>query len=402
MNIFENLYDKQLWYEYLNYKVESKNISKSQATLLEKYIQTEKFVQVIEKIKSGCFGIPQIKRINKKSNEKKRVVFTFEQDENYLLKMIAYMLDKYDFLFSENLYSFRRHIGVKSAIYNILNTANIEKMYSYKVDIHDYFNSVDISIASQLISNAITDDPDLKDFLISLINNPFVKDNDKIIECSKGIMAGVPISGFLANLYLCKLDKYFFERGILYARYSDDIIVFSYNEKDILSYESIIKEFLKEQKLEINPKKEIRTAPGEGWEFLGFFYKNGKIDISETAVSKLKGKMKRKADALVRWKNKTNRTPECAVKAFIRHFNKKLYCNTIYNDITWSRWYFPIITTSESLKKIDQYYLMCIRYIATGRHTKANYNLRYETIKSYGYKNLVNSYYKFKNQHNDI
>ena len=396
MNIFEKLYDKQLWYEYLNYKVESKNISNSQANLLREYIQTEKYVTVIEKINSGCFGIPQIKRINKKHSDKKRLVFTFDPDENYLLKMIAYLLNKYDFLFSNNLYSFRKRVGVKNAIYNILDTANIEKMYSYKVDIHDYFNSVDISIASQLVSDAITDDPCLKDFLISLIKNPFVKENDKIIECRKGILAGVPISGFLANLYLCELDKYFFEKGILYARYSDDIIVFSNNEKDILLYENIIKEFLKKQKLEINQKKEIRTVPGEGWEFLGFSYRDGKIDISKIALSKLKGKMKRKADALVRWKNKKHKTSECAVKAFIRYFNKKLYHNTIHNDITWSRWYFPIITTSESLKKIDQYYLMCIRYISTGKHTKANYNLRYETIKSYGYKSLVNSYYNFK------
>jgi hypothetical protein len=39
-----------------------------------------------------------------------------------------------------------------------------------------------------------------------------------------------------------------------------------------------------------------------------------------------------------------------------------------------------------------------IRYIATGKHTKANYNLRYETIKEYGFKSLVHSYYSFDNE----
>ena len=37
-----------------------------------------------------------------------------------------------------------------------------------------------------------------------------------------------------------------------------------------------------------------------------------------------------------------------------------------------------------------------LRYIATGRYTKKNYNLRYENLKKLGYRSLVNEYYNFK------
>lgn len=47
----------------------------------------------------------------------------------------------------------------------------------------------------------------------------------KVVSAKKGAMAGVPFSGFCANLYLRKLDRAF--AGRLYARYSDDIIVFA-------------------------------------------------------------------------------------------------------------------------------------------------------------------------------
>ena len=38
----------------------------------------------------------------------------------------------------------------------------------------------------------------------------------------------------------------------------------------------------------------------------------------------------------------------------------------------------------------------CLRYIQTGKHTKANYNLRYSELKELGYLSLVNLFYKFK------
>jgi hypothetical protein len=35
-------------------------------------------------------------------------------------------------------------------------------------------------------------------------------------------------------------------------------------------------------------------------------------------------------------------------------------------------------------------------YLSTGRHCKKNYNVRYETLKKFGYRSLVNEYYKYK------
>jgi hypothetical protein len=66
------------------------------------------------------------------------------------------------------------------------------------------------------------------------------------------------------------------------------------------------------------------------------------------------------------------------------------------HELTWARWYFPMITTAESLKIIDQYSQNCIRYLATGKHTKSAYNFRYEDIKKLGYISLVNAYYSHR------
>lgn len=395
MSIIELLTCENTWEEFLEYKVDGGHLSKQQEARLTEYIQNKEYVPVVEGIlRKEDFPIPTMKCINKKNSNKKRTVFLFDEKENFVLKAMMFLLYKYDHLFSPNLYSFRRNISVKTAIANITKR-NIGSMYGYKVDIHDYFNSVDTDIVTKILRDNIKDDDLLVNFICSLISSTKAYFNEDIIDCRKGIMAGVPISGFLANLYLAELDNLFHQQNILYARYSDDIIVFGPTKEDISKHKSSIHQFLHDRKLTVNESKEFEILPNEKLDFLGFSFQDKKVDLSDVALQKMKDKMRRKARALLRWKVRKKASPDRAIKAYIRYFNKKLFENPKDNEITWCRWYFPIITTDESLRILDSYMLQNIRYIATGKYTKANYNLRYDTIKEYGFKSLVHSYYSF-------
>ena len=397
MSVLDQLRNEHFWIEFLEYKLSGENISKYEERDLRKFISNEEYLPVVEKILTNQpFPLPQLRELNKKSTNKKRIVFVFDREENYILKAIAYLLNKYDFVFSNNLYSFRKEIGVKKAITELVKKPDITSLYSYKVDIHDYFNSVDTDMLLPLLKKTLSDDEQLFDFIFGIIKDPYVRDKDKVVCRKKGIMAGMPISGFLANLYLKELDEWFWEHNITYARYSDDIIVFAETQELISEYEQKIKHILAEKNLEINCKKEYRTNPNEPWEFLGFCVDENGIDLADISLQKMKDKMRRKARALVRWKNRTGACNERAILAFIRHFNRKFYDNPTQHEVTWCRWYFPTITTSKSLRILDEYMVSCVRYIATGKHTKANYNLRYEEIKELGYRSLVNAYYYYK------
>ena len=121
-----------------------------------------------------------------------------------------------------------------------------------------------------------------------------------------------------------------------------------------------------------------------------------RFGCAEASVVKLKAKMKRKARALVRWENKKGVDGQKGAKAFIRVFNQKLFENPKENELTWIRWYFPLINTDRSLKVIDQYAQQCIRYVATQTYKKSSYNFKYEDMKQLGYRSLVNAYYKEK------
>ncbi len=387
---------REIWQEFLEYKLSGGHLSKSDERELSEFIESQGYLPAVEKILRGeGFSPPKKTAISKMSSGKKRIVYTYAEDENWVLKLLTFLLQrKYDYLFAYNLYSFRPRKGVRDAVKKLTRMPNIRQMWSYKVDISNYFNSVPVDRLLPLLQEALRDEPAVYRFLELLLTNPLVNDHGIFVPEGKGIMAGTPISTFLANLYLAHMDHHFASTGACYARYSDDIILFDATQEALEKNIAIIHQFLRDAGLTINPAKEARTAPGEMWTFLGICYRDGIIDVAPVSVQKLKAKMRRKSRALVRWQARKGATGEQTAGAFVRVFNKKLFENPLEHELTWVRWYFPLINTAESLKVIDAYSQSCIRYLATGKHTKGAYNFRYEQMKELGYISLVNRYYK--------
>ena len=366
---------------------------------LRKYIDERRFDDVVKRIEAGePFPLPKKSVLTKLGSEKKRTVYTYPYDENMCLKLLTYLLTRrYDGVFARNLYSFRPGVTAKDAVRSLLRIPGIDGMYSYKVDVHNYFNSVPVERFLPVLREKIEpDDAPLYAFLESLLTEPYVKSGAGTVSEQKGIMAGTPLSAFYANLYLADLDHFFEQTGALYARYSDDIIVFAKTREELGAYENTIKESLAAHGLTVNPDKEFRAEPGDGFTFLGFSYKNGTVDIAPATVKKLKQKMRRKRDALARWRKRNDVEPERAAKAFIRAFNRKLLEAPSDNELSWSRWFFPVISTDASLHEIDLYSQDCVRYLLTGSHTKSRFNARYEDLKALGYRNLVHEFHEGK------
>lgn len=398
MSILHRIAQKETWEAFYECKLNDAHLSLTESLELKRFIEKELYRPTVDRVLAGgSFSVPVKKEISKIGKQKKRVVYTFKRNENLILKLLTHLLVReYDYLFSPNLYSFRVNSGVKKAIRKITRTHGIDNYYSYKIDISNYFNSIDIEHMLDILKDVFANDKELYAFSQELLCNPYVKTGKNIIEEKKGVMAGTPIAVFFSNLYLTELDRCFDNRDdIIYCRYSDDIIVFTKEKERLEDAKAIILEYISEYKLDVNQEKEVYTQPGEEWTFLGFSYSNGIIDISHISKEKLKGKMRRKASTLIRWKNRKDKEDNMAVRAFIKRFNKKLYDSDDPNETNWSRWYFPLINTDKSLKELDAYMQECLRYTASETHTKARFNYRYAQMKALGYRSLVNEWYKW-------
>jgi CRISPR-associated endonuclease Cas1 len=107
----------------------------------------------------------------------------------------------------------------------------------------------------------------------------------------KGIPQGGVVSPLLANFYLYLLDKLMIDHGYGFVRYADDFVILGHTEEeakkafaeatDVIIYQLGL--FLNEGGNVIPVKL--------GFEFLGIFFNNGQIDLSEKKHKRLVQKM---------------------------------------------------------------------------------------------------------------
>ena len=336
--MLDKLINHDEWIKFYTNKVDKGHLNKKEEIELKEYIDNKLYMDIASNIYNYIFSYPKKIEISKLGKSKKRVVYQYKSDENYILKFISYQLYKYDYIFSNNLYSYRKTTGVKCAIKRLSSINGINNMYGYKVDISNYFNSINIDILLNILSNTLYDDENLYNLLKQLLVNPYVIYNGNIIE-----------------------------------------------------------EYLVKYKLSVNPDKEKYYNPHDEIEFLGFSFRDGIIDLSSNTIKKIKGKIKRSARGIRRWMIRKGAKEEYALKAMNRKFNNKFYCAKDKNDLDWSRWFFPVINTSKSLKIIDNYMQENLRYIVCGRYNKKNFeNVPYARLKDCNYKPLVHEYYEYK------
>lgn len=414
------------WQEFYTYKTEHQHLSKREAAELRDFMSRKAWLPLCDAWRGGTFpGTLPVKHVvNKAGTRKKRIVYSFAGDEGIFLKYIAWQLFRFDDWFCPNCYAFRRSVGVKDAILRIRRDRRIRGQYCLKVDVSDYFNSINVEILLEKLAFVRERDRDVYELFTRILQENRVLEDGHVVTEAHGAMAGTPISPFLANVYLRDVDLYFQEKGVTYFRYSDDILIFADSRELLERYKEELMGHLRSLRLELNPEKVKISVPGEPWDFLGFGYRDGRIDLSEHTIRKTKARIRRKAEALRRWQRKKGLEPEKAAVGLIHVMNRKFYGSPDgpedyellqaenaaatgeageeremdgAGDFTWSRWFFPCLTADTGLKEIDRYMQEYIRYTVTGRHYKGNLRIRYEDLKKWGYESLVHAYYRMKN-----
>ena len=396
-SIISQLDDQAVWEEFLAHRLMKGRFTWPMFSDADDYVADEGYLPVARAfIRGEGPGIPERKRINKMGTGKKRTVYCYSPEETRVLKLIAYLLYRYDDRFAPNCYAFRRGVKASDAIFRIRKALRGRKMWAYKLDIHDYFNSISIPILLPKLRELFSDDPQLYGFFERMLTDGRALADGEVVRENRGVMAGTPTSPFLADVYLMDVDRHFADAGVVYARYSDDIILFATDRESLEEHKAVLLGYLEEYRLEVNPEKEHLYSPDEPFEFLGFKCHGNAIDISGAVRTKMKGKIRRAARSLQRWRAAKGVDAEQAMKALIRKFNAKFFEGDDPDSLSWSRWFFPVINRTEGLKEIDLYLQQYIRYLSTGRHTRTNYRVRYKDLKALGYRSLVHEFYLYK------
>ena len=394
-SLLDTLCDEACWQEFLEYR-RSKRFPHDDTAALECFVREKRWMPAAEAVLAGTpFVLPELKYVNKGNSGRKRAVYCFPETESFLLKHLAYrMEERYDSVLSDACWSFRSGRTVRGAFAAVCAVDRIDSRYVLKADIHDYFNSVPSKRLLAELEPVLADDPSLFRFFSQLLSADAFVHNGAVTAGERGILAGTAVSVFFANLWLKPVDDLFTAMGVPYFRYSDDILLFADSEAERDRLDELLLEKIQERGLAVNPDKYVKRGPGEGFEFLGFFRKDGEILLSPKTVEKIKGKIRRKARALYRWRIRKNVSAGKAAKRLIKVFNRKFYAGDDEDRLCWTEWYFPVITKDDGLLEIDRYLVQYVRWLFTGRQNNANYRVRYDTVKGLGYRSLRHAYWQ--------
>ena len=143
--ILQRIVGEKAWEEFLAHRLLKGRFNWRSFQEADTYVEKHLYLPEAERIADGkSLGIPERIVVNKMGTGKKRIVYRFQPERMRVLKLIAHLLYRYDGIFSPNCYAFRRGVRPGDAINRINKALRGKRMWAYKVDIHDYFNSISI------------------------------------------------------------------------------------------------------------------------------------------------------------------------------------------------------------------------------------------------------------------
>jgi len=348
--------------------------------------------RMVDEYSAGRLSLgPPTRRLLNKADGRKKVVFTFALADELLLKALNRVLQSTTARdHSRVCHSFQPGRGPRTAYREIHRIRGLHRLHCLHLDVSDYFNSIPVEPLLASLPQTITDDEPLQQLLAKTLRDQCVLSGDEQVrDFHKGVMAGTPIAPLLSNLYLRPLDAAFEEARIPFVRYADDMVVFG-TEPEVTRYGVDIERRLADMGLSLNARKTRLSPPGAPWEFLGLRYEQGSLDLATNSVGKLRRRVRRIA-------RRARRRQDPATHA-IRRLNRRLFgVGGRPADFTWASWFFPLLSSDTTLRRLDGLIQAQLRFAVTGSHSRRNVKeVSYDRLVSAGYVPLVSAFHAYR------
>ena len=172
--------------------------------------------------------------------------------------------------FSEYSYGFRPNRRCQNAIDRALELLNQGYERIIDLDLEKFFDNVPQDKLIRLVDNMVNDSD------ITALIHKYLKAgvliNGEFEETTIGTSQGGNLSPLLSNIYLNELDKELERRGLHFARYADDCVIFVKTENAAKRVMFHIVKFIETKlKLKVNAEKTHITKPNN-LKYLGFSF----------------------------------------------------------------------------------------------------------------------------------
>jgi len=197
----------------------------------------------------------------------------------------------YEKIFHQNSYGFRPGRNCHQAVSKVLELTREGFTHVVDADIKGFFDNIPHHLIMKAMTAEIADGKILT--LIERFLKAGVMEEGELYPTTKGTPQGGVISPLLANAALNYLDHKLSEQKYNFVRYADDFVVMCRTKTQAESALAFIKTVIeKDLELELSPDKTKISSSNNGFNFLGFLIKRGRVEMGEKAIEKFKAKVR--------------------------------------------------------------------------------------------------------------
>jgi RNA-directed DNA polymerase len=200
----------------------------------------------------------------------------------------------FDPTFSEHSYGFRPGRSAHDAVRAAQGYIQSGRRWVADVDLARFFDRVNHDVLMERLSRRIADGR-----VLGLIRRYLVAGimaDGVVVERHEGTPQGGPLSPLLANVLLDEVDKALEQRGLVFARYADDLNVYTGSKRAADDAMATLRRLFARLRLQVNDAK---SAVARVWErkFLGysFWVAKGRVvrpRVAPAALARMKARVR--------------------------------------------------------------------------------------------------------------
>jgi group II intron reverse transcriptase/maturase len=176
---------------------------------------------------------------------------------------------EFDPTFSNHSYGFRPGRSAHDAVRAAQRYIQMGRRWVADVDLAKFFDRVNHDVLMERLSRRIGDGRVLR--LIRRYLEAGIMADGVVVERQQGTPQGGPLSPLLANVLLDEVDKALERRGLVFARYADDLNVYTGSQRAANDAMATLKRLFAQLRLQVNDAK---STVARVWErkFLGYSF----------------------------------------------------------------------------------------------------------------------------------
>jgi group II intron reverse transcriptase/maturase/CRISPR-associated endonuclease Cas1 len=293
--LFDAICSKETLYNAWQ-KVKEKNTTGGvDRTTIKEYSLSidEQLEKLSQQLQSGTYVQQPYREvfIPKKENQKRRLGILTINDKVVQTAVYEVLMPLFERSFLPVSYAYRKNKSAAKAIREVqrlLETGKYQWLIS--CDIDNYFDTISHKTLLGKLSGYLKN-PNLVELLAIFIKMGSVDHKFHWKQSNQGLSQGGVLSPLLANFYLYPLDKLLIDNSCGYVRYADDFVILCETEEKANQVLDMVNALITNQlKLSLNEGETVVPAK-DGFEFLGIFFKNGGLCLSDKKRNRLVEKM---------------------------------------------------------------------------------------------------------------